>query len=695
MSGTDRPIPGIQETVTQLIVEDDLEPVEKGRVSFVLYSTFYKLWRVLFLITRVAMAYFALLSSVLLSIAILNGLIGFIFNFYLPRALGLSSDFLVGLCCILSVMAFSSPVGFLIFVSFSMIPEVWSAEEFPRTRIMLTYIRTNLKETSLSTLDSKWSIALQFTKLLVFAICILVSLIIGEGVYGIIETFVLGGCVLGLTFYVIWVPVVMLTKLAMYFKKDLLFPDTSMYRSFQFAREGVLKNRTASGQKLGIITVSLVMALHGVVTALVLGKTLQELGSEVSIISAGLGVTLLSIFCTYWVLFSVHHLDVSIIPSPNEEPDIVLRVEKNLKLLNIQPVPPRQFPISLLIITLMLGVTAAVLVLAVAFQGSVFTDTCNQPSTLGLDEAQFPNGTRTSPDLSGDLESSVCRLRWHSGTLNALDMALLAQAAYEDNENGRGGSCSNLSAVTWLNAINGFKTVNGQPGNDWEVRSVYLQRLVARYFELYSPSRGVTVFVVRGDRSEHTGDILETFDMYAPSACFQFISTFIPLALSLPASKVSNLLYYVSFTDRLFQRPLATYYQVVAEGIRAALSRPASHKWHIPSRTSVYVTGHGLGGAVAKVAASTGNVNITAVSFNGPGLLYSARSFGIEASTVETNVNNIVTTNNRLALLVDLLGGSTFRIDCLSQSLTDCHGMRAIICKLLQLCKFPDYNFLC
>lgn len=682
----------------RLIVQDDLEPVEKGRLSFLAYTIFYRLWRVLYFITRVATAYFAILMSVLLTIAILNGVVGFIFNTFLPRALGLSSQFLVGTLCFLSVLAFVTPLAGLVWIAFAMIPEAWSAEECPRTRLMLAYIFGSMADATKHTFSPKFSVAVQFLKLLTFIIVLIVSLVLGDGgTYSVIETLVLSGCIIGLVMYSMWLPLVVVCAVVKFFRKDLLFPDLSVYRSFSQSSEVSAANRLKahSGGRAGILLVGCGMTLHGVLSAMLVAIALQEIGTDLASLSFSVAALLVAVFITYWTLFSADYLDPDTIPSPNEEPDVVIRVEKNMKLLRVQPVPPRRLGLSLLIIVLMIGLSVALLVVSNMFSSSIFSDSCNAESKLGFDLTNFPNGTRTANKYSDDLLSSVCHQRWHSSKLNALDMALLAQAAYEDNANNRSGACANLSAVGWLNKVYRFSRVNGQSGADWEVRSVYIQRLVARYFELYSPSRGVTVFVVRGDRSDHTGDILETFDMYAPAGIFQFASTFLPLSLSLPASKVSNLLYYVSFTDRLFARPLPTYYQVVAEGVRAAFRRLPGHKWYIQDKGSVFVTGHALGGAVAKVAGSSSGVNIVSISFNGPGLLYSARSFGINAANVERNVNNIVTTNDRFSLLLDELGGSTFRIDCLTQNLSECHQMRAIICKLLSLCGFPDYNFMC
>eukprot|EP00117_Sycon_ciliatum_P032616 scpid37108/ scgid25255/ len=687
-----------QSVITQQVVEDDLEPVEHGRFFFIVYTIFYKLWRALYFFTRICTTFFCVLASVLLLIAILNGVVGFIFNFYQPEALNLSNSFLVNMSCLLLSLIALVPITSLIWIAFHMIPEVWSADEMPGARIMIKYIMSDLKDASMHSFGRKGSLCFQFLKLLTFTVALIVSLSISDGTtYGIIEVFVLAGCSIGGLIYAFWLPLVIITELAKYHKKDLVFPDARAYRSLKQVNSSAKDSMdvTQGRSSCGTFVIGFAMITHGLITMIILPITMQGIGSTSGAIAGASICLIVFTFLSYWVFFSSHCISADVIPSPNEEPEVVLTIEKNLKLLSFEPLPPRKLVRNVALILATIGVSIAMLVLATQFSRSLFDDTCNPRSMLGIGGSEFPNGTRTPDQYSSEIKSSVCHQRWHTSQLTALDMAFLAQAAYEDNANNRGGACSTLSAVTWLNDVYRYTQVNGVSGADWEVRSVYGKHTVVHYYELYSKSRQVTVFVVRGELSDRTADILETFDMYAPAACFQFFSFFVPLSLSLPASKVSNLLYYVSFTDRLFSRPLPTYYEVVGKAIRQAMDRTSTHPWHVVDKNSVYVVGHGLGGAVAKAAGSESSINITSVSFNGPGLLFSARSFGLSASTVEQNVNNIVVTDNRFALLLDSLGGSTFRIDCLKGNLASCHHMKAIICKLLALCGFPNYNFMC
>lgn len=667
----------VGEPVREEVIEEEIDPVEKGRVGFLLHNLIFNLWQALYLVTRICMAYFALLFAVLLVIAICTGVVRSVPNLYLPRARGQVEGNLLNFATVLICFSIVTPMMATVYLSVLLIPEVFSKDELPSSRAIINFARFGLKAAGETTCKRQTAVAIQFLKVLAFLAVLITSLSLGEASFnGTIEYFVISGSVVGSIMFFTWLPLQVVLLVSKQVRRIVLFPDVGVYRRLEGSKRN---NALVSGWWAYIVCSA--MVIEAALTLGIVAIVMSKIDSSTGVIVAFMVCVTFGQVFTNYMFFSADQVDPSAIPSPTADTDLIFVVMKNFKRLRIEPVPPRLLPHRICHLVVLGALCLTYMVMSNLYADNLFNDSCKPASTLGMDSQRYPNGSRSPNHYSNAIHSALCHQRWHHGQLNVFDMALLARAAYEDNANQR-RDCRAISAVKWLNHVYRFRS------NDWEVRSFYNHRSSVKFFEFYSQSRNVTVFAIRGDDPNHAPDVLELLDLYAPAATFQTVSVFVPLFFTLPAEKVANLLYYVSFVDRLFPRPEKAYHEVIEDHIVHQLARNETNL----VRENIYLVGHSLGGGLTKIVGTL--LNRTAISFNGPGLLYSARRFGIKTASVEDNVVNFVMDNDKFSLL-DVLGGTIYRMECQSSNVATCHELPAVLCKVLTECGFGDYNYLC
>jgi putative lipase involved disintegration of autophagic bodies len=95
------------------------------------------------------------------------------------------------------------------------------------------------------------------------------------------------------------------------------------------------------------------------------------------------------------------------------------------------------------------------------------------------------------------------------------------------------------------------------------------------------------------------------------------------------------------------------------------------------------MTGHSLGGGIAKIVAAKLGLPILAIS--APGVFISHRIFGIPTDTLDSFEVNLYMSDD-IVPLFDRLQGTTFQMRCLANNPLLCHDIGTSICELVNRC---------
>ncbi|CAE7677164.1 unnamed protein product [Symbiodinium microadriaticum] len=189
------------------------------------------------------------------------------------------------------------------------------------------------------------------------------------------------------------------------------------------------------------------------------------------------------------------------------------------------------------------------------------------------------------------------------------------------------------------------------------------------YFEFWDPENSTIVFAIRGTNSML--DVLDDLNIWGPAAIMQAFSLAGPSLSSAVAESVallSTVMYGESMQKQYFSDLLA----------------------HVRSRTTqlpdrrFYITGHSLGGGLAKLVAA--KTHMQAVTFMAPGL--GTTSYVVYREHMLEELRHISLTimpENDVVSRVDTQTGITIKTDCDGNPL-HCHQLYSTICTLLQTC---------
>jgi lipase ATG15 len=198
------------------------------------------------------------------------------------------------------------------------------------------------------------------------------------------------------------------------------------------------------------------------------------------------------------------------------------------------------------------------------------------------------------------------------------------------------------------------------------------------FFELSDPWNTTSVFAIRG--TQMPLEIMQDLNIWAPIAIPQLFALTGPDLTEMSAQAMS----YLSagmYGQWIQQR----YYTVLMEHVKSRIAAEPNRRY--------YITGHSLGGGLAKIVAM--ETGIPSVTFSSPGV-YNTRLLvrsGVdntdtaqEQALHTLHLNDFtVTPDHDLVPKVDTQAGTEILIDCDAQAL-QCHSLGETLCSLLHQC---------
>jgi hypothetical protein len=199
----------------------------------------------------------------------------------------------------------------------------------------------------------------------------------------------------------------------------------------------------------------------------------------------------------------------------------------------------------------------------------------------------------------------------------------------------------------------------------------------ARALEFFSARRNLSVVAVAGTNPLRPYDILQDVLLFHRAFAYEIAEVLSPPLRWIPRQWKSYILSLSSVPSYLMGKPSPHlfYHHTLIEAVKACKARRHDHK--------VVLTGHSLGGTIAKVVAAGAHVPVVAIS--SPGVFLSSRDFGIEQDPLKYIAINLINDGDIMPKL-DRLTGAVFTLGCGSSNPFRCHQPGQTICELLSHC---------
>ncbi|EQC33355.1 hypothetical protein SDRG_09331 [Saprolegnia diclina VS20] len=267
-----------------------------------------------------------------------------------------------------------------------------------------------------------------------------------------------------------------------------------------------------------------------------------------------------------------------------------------------------------------------------------------------------------------------CGNRWHD--LSLVDYALMSQAAYF---NPTGSDLPDFLAAVFP------QTAEGVPMFDIRIPDNYTAKgSKVEFFEAYSAALNLSVISVRGTDVGRFRDLIEDVKMFAEPVIFAILSSIFPTIRMWPDVTFSTLIELYHEMMSLFGLSHEYwYYHELMHYVQSITDR------------NVILTGHSLGGGIARVVGSI--LGKPSVSFSPPGSVqtYSKLVHDIagENSIVDRrrlhHLSTCVIPEYDPITMIDTQSGLIQRITCDSSHLSmqlSCHMNEGTLCNLMSHC---------
>eukprot|EP01134_Creolimax_fragrantissima_P007952 CFRG7952T1 len=297
---------------------------------------------------------------------------------------------------------------------------------------------------------------------------------------------------------------------------------------------------------------------------------------------------------------------------------------------------------------------------------------------------------------------SICGRRWHG--LSVLDYALLSEASYFPPDK-QSEVVANMfisrPGIPQPAVVHMRKNPDDLPtcvkGHDVEGDCISTHNTRgrsswrAKFMEVYFAELDLTVIAVQGTDPANIGDVVEDVRMWTETVVYQILSWTYPIVRMWPdhlvAFVVENLFEWLSLVglnnNHWYYHKLIDHVQNIAR---------------IHPDRSIVITGHSLGGGLARIAGYlSGRSSLT---FSAPGIAHTYRKVRLQTNGSAEFISkhhlhhktmNIMPDHDLIAML-DSQAGMVQQLRCKAES-PACHLLELSICELLNQCGDVHHRF--
>ena len=243
--------------------------------------------------------------------------------------------------------------------------------------------------------------------------------------------------------------------------------------------------------------------------------------------------------------------------------------------------------------------------------------------------------------------------------LNIADMAYLSYIAYQKNWNKRDLTLS----------VNGYFL---NRDGTWNV--TYISEENPRFYHLLEVTTQAHIIGIRGTTSSR--EWFQYLKLWSEIISYQVTSVALPKQ-TFPLNFVTPYITALSFLERLLHNNREDFAFSSVESYVRKINRTAG--------STILLTGHSIGGGLAKIVGS--RQKVTTAAFSSPGEVFSRAKFGITLDDLQRYTTSVVSRDDMITW-VDIHGGLVQYINCNASGRLQCHSIVNTYCELKRSCGF-------